>query len=237
MDNQHSKLLGSMRPRGAAIALAVLIAAPELLFFLAELPFGLIFDQAANLRGQAVVSFGFWPGQVEIQVDDGSFGFLDMFAFVTYPFIHLSAVNAVFSILFVLVVHRFVLGLVREVSCLAIFLGSSAFGALGYYFFAGIDFPLIGASPGYLGLFGVAAAIAVLIGRSAGESSLNPIARTVLILPALLIGFEVIASLLFGGRSRWVADLAGFSAGFLLAPLVLDIPYSRLVAKIMQLLK
>lgn len=237
MDDQNSRLLGEMRPRGAAIALAILIAVPELLFAVADMPFGLFDGGAADLRRLAVVSFGFWPGHIHGQLEGGSFGLNGLTVFVSYPLMHLSAVNAIFSILFILVVLRLLSGIVRQSHCMIVFFGSAALGALAYYFLAGSDFPLVGASPGFLGLFGVAAAVAVMAGGSEGNPSIGRVGRTMLILPALLIGFEIVASLLFGGRGRWVADLAGFAAGFLAAPFLFDVPHSRLFAKILQLLK
>ena len=226
-----------MRPRGAAIALAVLIAVPELLIAFAGLPFGILDGEAVDLRRQAVVSFGFWPGHIHGQLEDGSFGLSSLTAFVSYPLMHFSAVNAIFSILFTLVVLRLLSGIVRQSHCLLIFFGSAALGALAYYFLAGSDFPLVGASPGFLGLFGIAAAVAVMAGGPGGNASIGRVGRTMLILPALLIGFEIVASLLFGGRGRWVADLTGFAAGFLVAPWLFDVPHSRLVAGILRMLK
>ena len=237
MDDQNSRLLGEMRPRAGAIALAVLIAVPELLFFFADRSFGLLDAGADELRRQAVVSFGFWPGQIHGQLESGSFGLNGLTVFVSYPLVHLSAVNAIFSILFILVVLRLLSGILRQSHCLMVFFGSAALGALAYYFLSGSDFPLMGASPGFLGLFGVAAAVAVMAGGPGGNPSIGRVGRTMLILPALLIGFEIVASLLFGGRGRWVADLAGFAAGFLAAPFIFDVPHSRLLARILQLLK
>ena len=237
MRYRDSNFFGRTRLPFVAVLLAVVMVIPEMLIFLGDFWPGTLPGSGAGLRGFTVTTFGFWPGLIEMRFEQGSLGLEEALRFMTYPLVHLSAVDAAFSVVFVLVAFRIITGIAHETFYLATFFGSSALGALAYYFLAASDYPLAGASPGFLGLFGLAAAATVMSGKAGRGQPLDIGERTILILPVLLIGFELVSSMLFGGRGQWVADLTGFLAGFLVAPLVFEVPYSRLLGGLLRLLR
>ena len=220
-----------------AIALAALIVVPELLLVVADMLPGLDRGAGSDYRRFAVVSFGFWPGAIEQSLRGGIPGLAELQTFLTYSFVHLSLVDAILNAIFVLVAYRILGNSARELRCVLAFLVAAAVGALAYYYFAADDYPLLGATPGALGLLGVTAAACVISGAVGPDRPLGSISKTILILPALIVGFDLLASMIGGARPYWVADLAGLAAGFIAAPLVFDMPYSVLVSRLLKMFR
>ncbi len=237
MANGNSSMFdGAGLPR-AAIVLAALVVAPELVFFFGDFFLNPDRGWAGSLRAAAAGIFAFLPGLIEAEAQNGLPELGSILRLFTYPFIHLNAISALFSAVFILVPFRMIGYSARPERTLAAFFATSAIGALAYYYLAADNFPLTGAAPGYLGLFGVAVGAVVMTGAASDTRRMGMSAQTALLLPALLLGFEIVSSLIVTGSKLWFAELSGFLFGFLVAPLVYNVPYSTLIARLLQLFR
>ncbi len=218
-----------------AIALAVLICGLEFLFFLGD---SALFHAEGSIswRHRAIIGFGVWSNSVEFLPGQGGTGIGDPVRFITFPLIHRTTLDALLSATFILVVFRVVQGSTRDFALVLTFLGSAVVGAACFYQFSGSQLPLTGASAGYLGLFGFAAAALVMAEAVTGQP-IGRIGHTIIILPALFLGFELVMGMLIGGSGRWIADLSGYMAGFLAAPPLMGVRYGVLIERIADRLR
>ena len=231
--NHRGGQTSKFMPGPSALVLVSIFALPEMLFWLDSLPFFSWFDhQYANLRIWAIANFSLWPGEIAVGLQDGN-NRLQWSSFFSYPFVHATPLEAIFSIVFVLVIRKLLSHFIDESHTFGVFFGGSLVGGIAYYYFAGSDYPLIGAAPGYMGLMGVGTATMMIATWSDRSGPMGALARTVIFLPIVLIGLEVAASAIFGKPSVWLADLGGFALGILAAPLVLRLPYSEVIARLL----
>ena len=106
-------------------------------------------------------------------------------------------------------------------------IASCIFGALVYALVVPDGPGLIGAFPGVYGLIG---GFTCLLWLRLGEIGAQQAQAFTLI--GLLVGIQLVFGLLFGAGQDWVADIAGFVAGFALAFLLLPGAMLRLRDKI-----
>ena len=191
------------------LVLAILIVVPELIFAAGSAGFG--GPGASAWRQDAIREFAFAGGIVDDMALRGNFDFDRLKRFLTYPFIHITFMQALFSGVFVLALGKFVGEYYRFVAMTVIFFGASIFGAFLYGALLNDPYPLTGAFAGAYGFIG--AFTYILAGRIGAQGG-NQFQAFQLI--GLLMGVQLLFAFI-GGDLTWVADLAGFVAGFFLA--------------------
>lgn len=206
-------------------ALVVPMAMAELMFNMGAR--GLIGGAGAvGWRLAAIQDFAFSAEALRWMVETGRYPVELLWRFVTYPFVHAHLSQAVFAIVFILALGKMVGEIFRAWAVLAVFFGSSIFGAIMYTVVASNPIPLVGAFPGAYGLIG---AYSFLLWVTLGARGLNQAGAFTLI--GFLMGLQLLFGALFGSSPDWVADLFGFVAGFGLSFVVSPGGWSRLMAK------
>jgi membrane associated rhomboid family serine protease len=152
--------------------------------------------------------------------------------FVSYPFVHGSFTHAALAIVFLLALGKFVAEVFRGWAVLVVFFGAAVAAALAYGLILETRVPLFGAYPPVYGLIG--AFTFILWGRL---GALRADRRRAF----LLIGFLMLFQLVFGAVNliafgqasfEWIADLAGFAAGFALSFVVSPGGWSAVLARL-----
>lgn len=206
-------------------ALVVPMAMAELMFNMGAR--GLIGGAGAvGWRLAAIQDFAFSAEALRWMVETGRYPVELLWRFLTYPFVHAHLSQAVFAIVFILALGKMVGEIFRAWAVLAVFFGSSIFGAIMYTVVASSPIPLVGAFPGAYGLIG---AYSFLLWVTLGARGLNQAGAFTLI--GFLMGLQLLFGALFGSSPDWVADLFGFVAGFALSFVVSPGGWSRLMAK------
>ena len=198
----------------AVIALAGVIVGLELLFSLGELVPG-IWSESQHLRIIAIRDFGFWDQIFTFQIQSALLFSFDTIRLISYPFIHLQLVDALFSAVFVLVWGSLLTKSIPPRVFVIIFFISSIIGGVGYVTLLNEEFPLLGSSTGYFGLMGGFMLILLSSWLQGNTEILNFWA-----VPVFFLSFSVGSQLVFGGPGYWVADLIGFIAGFVATSLI-----------------
>ena len=208
------------------IALSVLIIGVEALFSLASR--GIIGGaEGIGWRNNAIQGFGFNDGVFDQMLALGYFPAEHMVRFLSYSFIHGSFTHAVFTVVFLLALGKMVAEIFRVWAVLVIFFGSAVFGALVWALLQSSQLWLFGAFPAVYGLIG---AYTFLLWVNYGATGENQYRAFLMI--SLLMGIQLLWSLLFDAGNDWIADLAGFVAGFVLSFVVSPGGWGRVVAKL-----
>lgn len=185
---------------------------------------------AVGWRLQAVERFGFFPDLLRYMVETGQWSMGGLLRLVSYPLVHVSFTHALFAIVILLALGKMVGEIFRWWAVLAVVLGAAAAGAVAYtYLVPGVRAQLIGAYPAVYGLIG--AFTFLLWVRLAGTGTNRYRAFSLI---GMLLGVQLLFGVLFGASWEWVADLAGFAAGFLLSFIVSPGGFGRVVAMIRQ---
>ena len=135
--------------------------------------------------------------------------------FVSYAFVHGNLTHAVFAAVFILALGKFVGEVFRGWAVAVVFLGAILAGGLAYSLVPGLQVALYGAYPGAYGLIG--AFTYILWAKLAAHHAHRGRAFSLI---GFLLGVQLLFGALFGGAPDWIADLAGFGAGFCLSFLV-----------------
>lgn len=167
---------------------------------------------AIGWRTEAIQNYGIWPAYWREQATAGAFDFELLSRFVTFPFLHINATHAIFAIVILLALGKYVGEVFRSAATLAVYLISGAVGALVYASLPMVDQPLFGAYPGDYGLIG---AFTYLLWVKLAGTGLNQMRAFSMI--GFLLAVQLVFGLLFGGGDEWIADLVAFAAGFLLS--------------------
>lgn len=212
----------------AVILLALAIFLIEVVFLLGAR--GILGGpEALGWRTGAIQDYSFFPPLVEWLVQTGNWASPEMKRFVTYPFVHWSFTHAIFVIVFLLALGKLVGEVFGSVAVLTIFVVCGAFGGLVYAGLVGGDWPLAGGYPSVYGLIG-AYTFLLWVGYGArGESQYRAFT-----LIGFLMGIQLIFGLIFGSNRDWVAEIAGFSMGFLLAPALAPGAFRRFLSRMRQ---
>lgn len=173
--------------------------------------------------------FAFLPGIWDYMRSNGQYPVSELLRFVTYPFLHGSFTHAVFAIVIVLAIGKAVGEVFSSIAFLVVFFGASIFGALVYGSIISVNAPLIGGYPGGYGLIG---AFTFLLWVNAAAVGANELRAFTLI--GFLLGIQLVFGVLFGAGYDWIADVAGFVAGFGLSFLVSPGGWARVKAKLRQ---
>jgi membrane associated rhomboid family serine protease len=192
------------------ILLAVLIAAPEVIFQLGEA--GIIGGPMGATWRQAIANqYGFSNQGFFFMWETGQYPFSTLLRFVTYMFVDVNFVATLFSLVFVLALGKFVGERMPSSSVLAIFFGSGIGGAVIQALINGPSHAMLGASAASFGMIGALSWILFSQQRASGETGLKAFR-----LIGQLAVFLGVMAWVFGGNG-WVECLAGFCVGFPLA--------------------
>jgi membrane associated rhomboid family serine protease len=179
-------------------------------------------------RLQALERFAFGPGILTWMVETGRWPWEQAVRIVTYPFVHGSLTHAVFAVVLLLALGKMVGEVFRWWGVLAVFFGAAVTGAVVYWA-AGVEAALFGGYPPVYGLIGAFTFLMWVRLAAAGANRL----RAFTLIGALL-AIQFVFGVLFGGGSEWIADIAGFAAGFALSFVVVPGGLARVLARLRQ---
>ena len=183
--------------------------------------------EAVGWRLDAITRLAFVPDLWHEMLSLGQFPPEHLARFVGYAFVHGNLTHTVFAVVILLALGKFVAEVLRFWAVLAVFFAATIAGALAYGLWAGPQ-PLFGAYPGDYGLVGAFTYLMWL--RLAGSGS-EYRAFTMI---GFLLAAQLLFGLLFGGGQEWIADLAGFVAGFAVTILVVPGGIGRLMDRLRQ---
>jgi membrane associated rhomboid family serine protease len=146
--------------------------------------------------------------------------------FVTYQFVHWSLTHAIFIVVFILALGKMVAEIYRPWAVLVIFFGSAIAGAMAFVALP-VERALVGGYPAVYGLIG---AFTYMLWTRLGAVNANRYRAFTLI--GLLLGFQLVLGLIFGGSWDWVAEIAGFAAGFALSFAVAPGGWQRMLSRV-----
>lgn len=208
----------------AVVILAVAITLVELAFQANEMGF----VGAPGMRILMLEQFSFPANLLNVVVSGQGYEATDLTRIVTYSFFHSSITQAIFALVFVLALGKFVGEVFEGWAVFAVFFGSAIFGAFIYGAFVGRGF-LYGAYPGAYGLIG---AYTFLLWVGLGASGQNQMQAFTLI--GFLLGIQLLFGLIFGTNNHWIAEVAGFLMGFALSTIVSPGGWQRFLRKIRE---
>ena len=178
-------------------------------------------------RLDAVQRFAFSPEYLRRMYEAGLWPADGLMRLVSYPLVHLSTTQAVFVIVFLLALGKFVGEVFRWWAVLVVVFGAAAVAAVVYAAVPFVTAPLVGGYPPVYGLIG---AFTFILWTNLGRTGGNRMRAFALI--GMLLAVQLVFGLLFGGGPQWIADLAGFGAGFLLSFVVSPGGWARVTAKL-----
>jgi membrane associated rhomboid family serine protease len=184
---------------------------------------------AIGWRLMAFQQLAFSPDLMREMIATSNYPLHGMWRFVSYPFIHSSPTHTAFAVVILLALGKYVGEVFRWWAVLVVFFGASIAGALAFGAVTAIKVPLFGAYPAAYGLIG--AFTFMLWVRLAG-TGVNQLRAFTMI--GFLLFAQFLFGVLFGGGWEWVADLAGFAAGFFLSFVVSPGGWSRVMARLRE---
>ena len=185
--------------------------------------------EGAGWRLQALERFVFSPPLMQAMMERDEYPLAQVMRLVTYPFVHGSTTHAVFVVVILLALGKMVGEVFRWWAVLVVFFGAAVAGAFAYMAVPGNAAPLFGGYPAVYGLIG---GFTFLLWVNLAAVGANKYRAFSLI--GFLLGIQLLFGLLFGGGYEWVADVAGFAAGFLLSFVVSPGGWGRVLQKIRQ---
>jgi membrane associated rhomboid family serine protease len=180
-------------------------------------------------RLQAIERFAFSPDFMRQMTEVGYYPPEHLMRLITYPIVHLNFTHALFVLVFLLALGKMVGEIFRAWAVLVVFFGATLAGALAFTALPMIHSPLIGGYPGVYGLIG--AFTFILWTNLAGTGTSQYRAFSLI---GFLMGIQLLFGLLFGGGWNWLAELAGFIAGFGLSFVVSPGGWARVREKLRQ---
>lgn len=186
--------------------------------------------QGFTWRVQALERFALFPELLRYQWETGGHPLAELHRLISYAIVHGSFTHALFAIVMLLALGKWVGEVFRWWAVLIVVLGSAVVGALCYGLLVpGLRVPLIGAYPAVYGLIG---AFTFMIFTNLSRVGANKWRAFSLIGALLFVQF--VFGVLFGGGWEWVADITGFAAGFLLSFVVSPGGFQRVMDQLRQ---
>ena len=183
--------------------------------------------EAVGWRLAALQRYAFSGDILRWMWDTGQWPPEHLLRFVSYPFIHVSFTQALFSGVMLLALGKMVAETCGALAMLAVFFVSSVVGALAYAVFTNSPVPLVGAFPPVYGLIGAFTYLLWLRLSAVGENQ----ARAFTLI-GFLMGIQLIFAVFIDVQPDWVADLGGFAAGFALTIVLVPGGWARLLARL-----
>ena len=196
------------------IGLCVAIVAVEVVLSMAGA--GLIGgQQGIGWRSAAIQDYGFAPSVWEQLLERSDYSFDILKRFITYAFVHGSTTQAIFGVVILLALGKFVGDVFHPLAVLAVFVLSGVVGAAVFGAIVTPNIGLVGVYPADYGLIGAFTYLQWLrLGRM-GQNQLQAFRMI-----GFLMGFQLLFAMLFGGSPAWIADVAGFVTGLGMSILV-----------------
>jgi len=182
---------------------------------------------AVGWRAGAVQDYGFNGAVFDWMWQQGRWPAEHVLRFVSYLFVHGTFIHMLVAGVMLLALGKFVGEVFSWWAVAIVFLGSGAGGALAWGVLLNDNGYLYGAFPGVYGLIG---AFSYVLWLKLGQSGDNQLRAFTLI--GFLMTIQLVFGVLFGARTDWLADLAGFVFGFLLSFVVSPGGWGRLRAKL-----
>lgn len=207
------------------VALALIIMGIEAAFSLGAR--GIVGGPSAvGWRLDALQSYAFSSDIFWWMIDTSRWPLEHVIRCVSYLFVHGSFTQAIFVCVFLLALGKMVAEVFGEIRMLVVFLASGITGAL-VYALIGSEYPLIGGFPAVYGLIGAFTFVRWIALGAMGEQQARAFG-----LIGMLMGVQLLFGLIFGSRPDWIADLAGFGAGFGLSFFLVPGGWQRILEKI-----
>lgn len=172
-------------------------------------------QEAVGWRVYAIREFGFFPQVLEYLFNTRTWASSEWLRFATYPFIHYGFTHAIMVIVFLLALGKLVGEVFGSLAVLIVFFASAIFGALIFAGLTGTTQQLIGGYPAVYGLIGT---YTFLLWVQLGQRG-QPQAQAFGLIAVLML-IQLIFGVFFGAGLDWVAEIAGFLVGFVIAPIV-----------------
>lgn len=190
---------------------------------------------AIGWRAEWVQALGFAPDYLRWMWETRQFPPDGLMRLVSYPLVHGGATHAMFVVVILLALGKFVGEVFRWWAVLVTFLGATAAGAVVYTLVPYAKAGLIGGYPGVYGLIGAYSFLLWVRLAGGGENRLRAF-RLIGFLLALQVLIAVIGVVAYGVEQgttwEFTADIGGFVAGFLLAFLVSPGGWARVLARL-----
>lgn len=186
--------------------------------------------QALGWRQAMFQQVMFVPEILHQQWQTGGQPFDQLYRLVSYLLVHGSFTDALFAVVLFLALGKAVGEVLRWWGVVVVVIGATIAGALAYGLLVpGLRTPLVGAYPAVYGLIG---AFTCLIFVNLARVGANKYRAFSLI--GFLLVVQLLFAVLFGGNWTWVAEIAGFAAGFCLTFAVSPGGLQRLLDQIRQ---
>lgn len=203
--------------------LFAMLAAPEAVFSLGEA--GLFGGAGAvGWRLEALNAYAFSGEAFDYMLRNGVVLWEHMLRFVTYPFVHGSFTSFIFAGVILLAMGKMVGEVLGGGAVLLVFFLCGIFGALIFALLTAQPW-LTGAYPSVYGLIGTYTFL--MWQRLAATGGPQAQAFTLI---GVLMGIQLIFGIFVNVGFAWVAELAGFVAGFALAAFVVPGGVARVLA-------
>lgn len=188
---------------------------------------------AIGWRMDALERFAFSPDLMARMFEAGSYPPGQLLRLVSYPFVHGNVTHAIFVVVFTLALGKMVAEVLRPWAVLLVYFGAAVAGAMAYMLAPVLAGKTVQALfGGYPAVYGLIGAFTYLLWHDLAAQGANKYRAFTLI--GFLLGVQLVFGLLFGGGWEWVADIAGFMAGFALTIPLAPGGWRRLVARLRQ---
>ncbi len=184
---------------------------------------------AVGWRLALLERFAFFPDLLRRNVERVSYPAEDVIRLVSYPFVHADLTMALFGIVMLLAMGKVVGEVFRWWALIVVFIGSAVIAALVYAAVPFVTAPIAGAFPPVYGLVGAFSFLMWVRLAAVGANQF----RAFSLIGALLF-FQFVLGMLFGGGTLWVAEIAGFVAGFGLSFVVSPGGWARVKARLRE---
>jgi membrane associated rhomboid family serine protease len=211
----HYREPSPVNPLPPAVWLLFLaVALPELILSAGEA--GMIGGPGAvGWRLNAINQFAFSGDAFDFMVENGRLLYEHLLRFVTYPFVHMSFTSTVFACVILLAMGKMVGEVMGGWAVILMFVLSGVFGALVFGLITNQPW-MTGAYPSVYGLIGTYTFLYWQRQAATG----GPQAQAFMLI-GVLMGIQLIFGALFQVGYVWIAELAGFVAGFALTAIVM----------------
>lgn len=183
--------------------------------------------QAVGWRLGALQDFAFSPAFLDYMAATGDLAPRLVMRVITYPFVNASFQSTLIGGVMFLALGKFVGEAMKSGGLLGIFLATTIGGALVFGLLAPETGMLYGAFPPAYGMIGAYSYILSVYYRAVGQNQVMAFR-----LIGVLMALQLLFGLFFEVGYAWVAEIAAFVLGFVLAPLMLPGGLSRLRRKL-----
>jgi membrane associated rhomboid family serine protease len=212
----------------AVIALTLLILGIEVVMQLANA--GILGGaRGVGWRIAAVEEYGFSTVVMDRVLVSGDYSFDMLKRFVTYPFINMQLTQVAFCAALTLALGKFTGEFYGGWKVLVIYFVTTISGAVIFGLLVEGRYALVG---GFTPVYGLIGAYTYALWLRLGQAGENQIKAFRLI--GFLLGLQLLFGLLFGTGNQWVAELGGFSTGFMLSIVLAPGGWTTLLARMRQ---